>query len=498
MKNEKLSQALGEIREDFIDEAACEKPKRFPIRWVGAIAAVLAVAILTGAFLPRLKPAAERGAEQLAEQPELSDAETQEEFHSMSTNHNTFLLAAPEYPQMSAYPSSESAEAYEGYDDWWTDQRSMHDQPAGYADNLQSYFASVIPQLLAGESGENITCSPLNIYMALAILAETTDGESRQQILELLQADSIEALREQAGHIWQAHYNNDGLSTSILGSSLWLDEGISFNEGTVNNLADYYYASVFRGDLSTEEMSGALRSWLNEQTGGLLEDQVQNVSFPANAILGIATTILYKVQWRDEFFEEFNTESLFHGINGDTTETFMHTVLGYGPYYWSDNFGAVHLGLEDGSRMWLILPDEGKTPEEILASGEVSRFFSSEKQNKTVIVNLALPKFDICSDMDLVEKLKELGITDVFDKSKADFSPILLENIEAWVDQVKHAARVAIDEKGVTAAAYTVILECGAAMPPEEEIDFTLDRPFLFYVESQDGLPLFTGIVNEP
>ena len=29
-------------------------------------------------------------------------------------------------------------------------------------------------------------------------------------------------------------------------------------------------------------------------------------------------------------------------------------------------------------------------------------------------------------------------------------------------------------------------------------MDFVLDRPFAFVIESQDGLPLFAGIVNEP
>jgi RNA polymerase sigma-70 factor (ECF subfamily) len=32
----------------------------------------------------------------------------------------------------------------------------------------------------------------------------------------------------------------------------------------------------------------------------------------------------------------------------------------------------------------------------------------------------------------------------------------------------------------------------------EEEMDFVPDRPFAFIVESEDGLPLFAGIVNEP
>ena len=38
----------------------------------------------------------------------------------------------------------------------------------------------------------------------------------------------------------------------------------------------------------------------------------------------------------------------------------------------------------------------------------------------------------------------------------------------------------------------------GAGAPPEEEIDFTLDRPFLFAITSDDGLPLFVGTVYQP
>ena len=67
-----------------------------------------------------------------------------------------------------------------------------------------------------------------------------------------------------------------------------------------------------------------------------------------------------------------------------------------------------------------------------------------------------------------------------------------------WLDRVDHAARVAIDETGVTAAAYTVMLMCGAGMPPAEQMDFVLDRPFLFVIASRDNLPLFAGIVNQP
>ena len=37
----------------------------------------------------------------------------------------------------------------------------------------------------------------------------------------------------------------------------------------------------------------------------------------------------------------------------------------------------------------------------------------------------------------------------------------------------------------------------GAAAPPEEIIDFVLDRPFLFAITTND-IPLFVGTVNNP
>lgn len=492
MKHEKLSKALDSIDDRYIEEAT--RPKKKPFPWVRSIAAIVAIAVIAGfAFHP------------LPEQPGIPDSSYTNDlpthYVELNTQHLDYLLAAPEYPKMTAYPAGNEDSDYTA---WWQDQRVLHDQPQGYADNLQTYFSYIIPALLEGSDGENTACSPLNIYMALAMLAETTDGESRQQILDLLKADSMDALRTQAGQVWKAHYNNDGLSTSILGSSLWLHEDVEYNEETVNTLAEHYYTSVFRGALGTEEMNTALRAWLNEQTGGQLQQQAQNVKLAPNSTLALATTVLYQVQWLDEFREEHNTQATFHGASGNTEETFMNRELAYGPYYWSDNFSAVYLPLEDNSRMWLLLPDEGVAPEDILA--EAGAFFALEpyaydseyEKQKSMTVNLSLPKFDVASDMDLADKLQSAGITHIFQSGVADFSPILSQDDGGYVNQVKHAARVSIDEKGVTAAAFTVIDRCGAGMPPEEEIDFVLDRPFLFYIESQDGLPLFTGIVNEP
>ena len=152
--------------------------------------------------------------------------------------------------------------------------------------------------------------------------------------------------------------------------------------------------------------------------------------------------------------------------------------------------------------MKLLLPDEGVSAESLLEDGEAMDFIlnrSDWENSNFLTVNLSLPKFDVSSDLDLTAGLKTLGVTDVFDAAVADFTPGI-ENSKGqiFLSQAEHAARAAIDEEGVTAAAYTAIAEAGAAEPPDEEIDFTLDRPFVFAITSQDGLPLFIGVVNTP
>jgi serine protease inhibitor len=194
---------------------------------------------------------------------------------------------------------------------------------------------------------------------------------------------------------------------------------------------------------------------------------------------------------------------VFHTASGDVTTEFMHQS-GTNTYYWGENFGAISRRLENSGEMLLILPDEDVTAESLLADKEVMDFVYdhySWENNKFLIVNQSVPKFDVSSDYSLISGLKKLGVTDVFDGGKSDFTPLLAEEavgMEVEVSEATHAARVAIDEKGCVAAAFTVMLACGAARPPEEKIDFVLDRPFLFVISGQDGQPLFIGIVNQP
>lgn len=449
--NEKLNEALNEISDKHVAEAVTHKKKRRHFYWIGAVAAVLAVVLLLNAS-------------------------------GISLSLRARAVSTADYPKYEwKYRAEEMDAAME---------------------SLQDFFAASMSQSLSGAAGENQAYSPINLYMALSLAAELTGGDSQQQILELLAADSIEALRTQAGEVWNACYLDSGNKT-LLANSLWLDKELDYSQSVMDTLADSYYTSVYQADLGSSSANKAISSWLDGQTGSFLKKQTQNISLDPETVLALYSTVYYQAKWSDyaEFSARNNTDGIFHAPGGDVDVTFMNKKQMQSNYYWGESFGAVSLGLKDGSQMWLILPDEDKTVEDVLASEEYARLVLGdwdEEDSKYLFVNLSLPKFDIRAANDLKEDLRVLGITDVFDPQIADFSASVSGNVPVVFTNVNQATRVAIDEKGVTAASYIEIPGAGAAQPPEEEIDFILDRPFLFVIANRYELPLFAGVVNEP
>lgn len=413
-----------------------------------------------------------------------------------------------EYPEMAPYPDESDFIRSDGsfddegfskvYDAWYDSRQALRSETD--LSGLHPFLNKSIPAFLSGAEGENRVYSPLNVYMALAMLSELTDGETRAQVLDLLGVKDLKALRAQTSALWNANYCDDGALTSILASSLWLNDTLDFVPKTLDILAETYHASTYQGVMGSDALNKALQNWLNEQTGGLLKEQAGEIELKDDTVLALATTLYYKARWDWEFFDGNNKKEPFHAPNGDLTCEFMHQS-GSSTYYWGEKFSAVPKALIESGSMWLILPDEGVTPEALLQEQELYDFLSAGHEwskSKFLVVNLGLPKFDVDSSLDLREGLKSLGIQDAFDPDRSDFTPIVKDIEGLFLSQAKHAARVTVDEEGCTAAAFTVMAAAGSAMPPDDEVDFQLDRPFLFVLTNRDGLPLFVGVVNTP
>lgn len=456
MNRNTLEQAMEHISERHIAEAAKGK-KRRPY-WLGAVAAAAIIAIVISAFSG----------------PMVIDAKA------------ISLASAPRVTQWSL----------ENLDVWRAEWDTRNANTEAALGQLKNFFTDSSEIFMSGT--ENRLWSPANAYIALAMLAEITAGNSRQQILDLFGADSIETLRTQVSAIWESTYIKDNKETSVIANSLWLEDGLNYNQEAMDALAYHYYASIYQGDLGSDKINKAIGAWLNNNTGGLLREYANQTQLPEDAIVALYSTLYFESQWQDQFQSSNNTKDVFHAPSGDTTVTYMNRKEASMIYYWGDSYSAVAVPLKNSSRMWFILPDEGKSIDDVLSDGQYMDMIlpGSWENKKYMKVNLTVPKFDISGRQNLIPGLQELGITDVFDLSKANFTAIT-SVVPLYTTSVNQAVRVQIDEKGVKAAAYTEIINGMGSRPPEEIIDFVLDRPFLFVITHND-IPLFAGTVNEP
>ena len=502
MKPTDLSDALNDVDPALIEASALEplpeqkRTGRTRTR-LAALAAALVVILGIAAVL------AWRGAKHPAPATPGTDATQQTETdRKLSALLRPLTAYAAQYPAQTPYPAQGDLAPQSELDAWNQEQIDRRLSYFGAGKTLDAFFTRSLPAFLGGSAGQNTVCSPLNIYFALAMLAEMSDGNTRAQVLSLLGAPDVETMRTQANRVFNANYRNDGSVSCILADSLWLNKNVSFRKDTLETLGKYYYASTYRGQPGTETFDDAIRAWVNGQTGGLLQNEVAGIKTDPLTMLALYTTAYFSDKWQAEFRPEETKQGIFHSPDGDAEADFMHETDLWGIYFWGAKFGAVKKDLQQGGSVWFLLPDEGTTPEDLLQDSEALRFlFTANKLNdwksqKSLRVNLALPKFDVSAQLSLKEGLQTLGVTDCFTE-QADFSP-LTDDQPIAVSDLNHGARVVADEQGVTAAAYTEMMLYGAAMPPEEEIDFHLDRPFLFAVVSEDRMPLFVGIVNQP
>ena len=422
----------------------------------------------------------------------------------------SYTLAEPIYPEFPKQPQMPAEgpiggwEAYqEAYDKYMDALTALRGENSNVTEAehaaLTAFAAKSLPLAVAGHEGENAIYSPLSLWSALAMLAQCAEGESRQQVLDALGADSVEQLREQVSHIWQTLYTDDGLSALILANSIWLNTGMEgvYVQETLDTLAEAYYAGAYAVPMGESAADQAVTDWVKKQTNGLIGGNQPVVRTNVDTLALLVSSLYYKAAWLSEFLPDQTEKDTFTDAAGNETRVdFMHKTKD-DDFIRRDGYQAARLQTRLGE-MVFVLPDEGVTPESLLQREDfLSRLEFYGDAAMYGEVQWSVPKFDVNSDLNLMDALKTMGITDLPDQDKADLSA--LTDVPAFLSDAKQMARVKVDEEGVEAAAVTIItMDCTSAMPPmdPEICVMDLDRPFLFVIRTQD-VPLFIGVVNQ-
>lgn len=398
---------------------------------------------------------------------------------------------------------------YKDNDERWDAESEKRQKLSQTFTEAYDAFAIETTAEILKDRKENTVYSPLSLYYALALAASGAEGETQEEMLDVLGMDNVEQLKEESRSSFEAFYhfpnekNNKPdewgmvdrgcLYTLTIANSLWADEDLTLKESFAENGAENFYADIFRADLQAQETADAKALWVKERTNGLIEPKAE----PAveDTLLSIINTVYFYDEWVNRFPEEETKEDLFTCTDGtEVSCDFMNMVMGSHGFRKGENYTESTLQLKNGS-MTFYLPDEGVDVYQLAEDTEsFEQMMNGDLESIAGKVTWKVPKFSYGSSLSLADMLKEIGMEDAF-SAEADFSGIS-DDGPLFISSVQQDAHLGIDEKGVEGAAFTEMMFAGAALP-KDEAEMILDRPFLYIVRNNGNI-IFAGICEDP
>ena len=342
---------------------------------------------------------------------------------------------------------------------------------------------------------ENIVYSPLSIKYALKMLSDGANGNTKTQIDRVI------------GNANLTKYNNIDNVLS-LANALYLRDvyGRFVKDDYKNTLVNKYNAEIKYDGF---ENANNINKWIEDKTFGQIKNMVQDeiVTNPDTQML-LINALAIDMAWKDEFEAEDTNGGTFYLIDGNTINaTMMHkqTKSDNISYYKDDDITALAMDLEEYEDEQMefvaIMPNDN-------LSDYIENFSTNDYENITDNLTLAsesneglnitIPRFSFDYNLKLKQDLKNLGITDAFEPG-ADFSN--MADTTLCVDEALHKSNIDFSEKGVKAAAATVIvmMENAVAVSEDEPVEIKIDKPFMYFIrDKKTGEIWFVGTVYEP
>ncbi len=371
-------------------------------------------------------------------------------------------------------------------------------------------FAFDLYQVLAGTNGEgtNLFYSPYSISVALAMTYAGAEGETEQEMAEAMHVTLPETRLHPVFNALSLALASRGEGTEgkddkgfrlHVVNAIWGQGGYEFLQPFLDTLARHYGAGLRLLDFKAapEEARVTINDWVSEQTEGKIEDLIPQGAIDTLTRLVLTNAIYFNAAWATPFKVEMTEDGPFHGLEGESvTVPMMHQTASFG-YAEGQGYQAVELPY-DGYElsMVILLPEAGQfvEVESTLVAQEIDALLGRLNMQQ---VALTMPKFKVESSFSLVDALKALGMPSAFSEA-ANFSG-MDGTRELFITDVLHKAFVDVDEEGTEAAAATAVIVGLKAAMPQEPVEVTVDRPFMFLIrDMKTGAVLFVGRVMDP
>lgn len=367
------------------------------------------------------------------------------------------------------------------------------DGTEGDFESMENYEIAFLKY--AARNGESFVISPASakLAMSMAAMGAGEGSSTEKELLELFGYESKDEMSRVGKAIMEELNREDGSLSAK--NSIWVSDRVkNLNSSFTDDLTNYFYAESFTRDLTSQGFVDELNGWVETNTNGLIKEMLGE-PLSEDARLALVNTLYFKNEWQYHFNDRYPRG--FYGADGYNENAPAMSMTEHIMYSSDNTFKSVKLNYTDGSCMKIFLPtDENKLVTDIIAemsAEELSAAMDTDYAN--TYVALTMPPFECDYKESLVEMFQSLGVKDCFTDGKADFSGITAD-APLVISDVMQAAKIICDEKGTEAAAATIVTAVLTSAGPDP-IVLTVDRPFLYTIESPSGETLFMGVITD-
>ena len=357
-------------------------------------------------------------------------------------------------------------------------------------------FAWRLFQTMQEQKGDVSTViSPIGVTYMLGMLNTGAAGTTRDEITATLGfGPDPAAVNEYCKKMIEGAPNVDPAATVRIANCINVNsaKGLSLLGTFVNDMKNYYNAQIDALDFTKSSSLDKINKWCSKNTGGMIPSILDELN--PNAAMYLLNAIYFNADWKEKFDKNDTRCSSFTLPDGSVvTRDLMHRkAIAQGCESELCSMLRIPFG-SGGYSMYVMLPAEGKTTSDLIS--DMSKQALSDHLNAIDMtaheVDILMPRFEIVSDIDLIDVLKPMGIQSAFTAS-ADFSN--MSNASLFVSMMKQKAKIEVDEDGAKASAVT-ISEMSRMISPGpvhyEKAEFHADRPFLYFILEESTRSIF-------
>lgn len=346
----------------------------------------------------------------------------------------------------------------------------------------------------------NLVFSPVSIAVAFAMVEAGATARTAEAIARMFglpdQPDVHEAVNVLTAALTEASSGSDDVTLDVA-NAIWAQDGLPIGNPFLDTLAAHYGAGVETVDYARD--AEAARQAINAWVAGVTRDRIPELlprgSVDGDTLVAIVNAIYLDAPWRSPFDAARTADRPFTLADGSVAdvptmhEPSLKTAAAAGP----DGSAAVKIPYVGGNLAMVVLLPPNRTALADFEAGLTASSLADKLQHLgRAEVDLALPKWDTATSLDLAPPLSALGLA----IPGGDLSGI---TPGAIIGAAVHAANITVDEKRTVAAAATAVVAARASFEPLPRLQVSVDRPFLFVVQHEaTGAPLFYGRITDP